>query len=232
MPIPPEYFAHILAIDVNEHYVDVNYAAYSGYEYFQQTPSELARLEEIEANLTTHFNRAGLVDLYTANVDARTKFLATMIWGHAAPAAGINQQAGQAHNAGPFRVSQMMSSLQQNPELLDDLAVDTPDVLQLAYAAQNQINRCGPNFFTKHLYFLGKSQGLDQYPVILDNRVALGLVYIHTEGAEVLNMVDVTARTNWLAFEAYLNFIHNESAVIGCDADQIEYFLFNVAAGN
>jgi hypothetical protein len=232
MPIPVDYHAQIQQINVDEHCVDVNYLAYANSEYFLQNPDDQARLNDIEAVLTAEFNRADLVNLYDSPIEAKTKFLATMIWGYAAPAVGINQEAGQANNAGPFRVGCMMASLQQNPGLLDDLAVDNNIALQHAYAAHNHINWCGPNFFTKHLYFLGKSQGLDLYPVIFDNRVALGLAHVSLGDVGLLEMIGVTARASWHAYQAYLEYVHNEMTVIECQPDQIEYFLFNVAAGN
>ena len=85
-----------------------------------------------------------------------------------------------------------------------------------------------PNFFTKHFYFLGKAQGLTTYPVIFDNRVANGLVKVASEDPENLNMVQISAVPKPNIYIDYIQFALSEAKRIGCQPDQIEYYLFSL----
>ena len=85
-----------------------------------------------------------------------------------------------------------------------------------------------PNFFTKHFYFLGKAQGLTTYPLIFDNRVANGLVKVASEDPENLNMVQISAVPKPNIYIEYIQFALSEAKRIGCQPDQIEYYLFSL----
>ena len=88
------------------------------------------------------------------------------------------------------------------------------------------IKRCGPSFFTKHFYFLGKSNSVNHYPVIFDNRVANGMVKISCSDSQCLDIVTVNAKTKAKSYLAYLKMVHEQADLVGCEPDQIEYYLF------
>ena len=98
----------------------------------------------------------------------------------------------------------------------------------------------GPNFFTKYLYFLGKSvdekrpEKNNYYPLIYDDRVATAFVKIAVESdnnsnkvePHPLELVTAHARPARYAYMNYMRFAANQALVIDCELDKIEYFMF------
>ncbi len=88
--------------------------------------------------------------------------------------------------------------------------------------------RLGRSFYTKHLYFLGKSQSIKRYPLVFDNRVANGLARLSSMNDEWFRMISIAAIRDWDAYRQYFQFAHAEADKIGCKPDQVELFLFNL----
>lgn len=147
-----------------------------------------------------------------------------MIWGHEAG------EGGKRDGRGPWKVSQMFCDPGRAKRVLAAVTASSGPAVADAYKALlGSLPRCGPNFFTKHLYFLGKAARVPSYPIILDNRVASGLARLAGLSSLAARMVDVSATRTVDAYLAYLRFVHAEAARIGCEPDQIEMFLFNAA---
>ena len=149
-----------------------------------------------------------------------------MICGYAAPA------NGRAAGYGPYRVSQMFSNPVASYAAINSVCVqNNADILKSYKSLNNTLLKCGPNFFTKHFYYLGKSQGLKLYPLIFDDRVAAGLVKILLPlpiPSRLFNMVNAMAKRTPEAYINYLEYVWNEARLIGCNPDQIEHYLFTL----
>jgi hypothetical protein len=220
MKIHSKHHSRIQSIDVNAHSVDCDYTKWR--KQFKNSKVLKKRLSVIEDNLGSDFCREDLASFYRSRNDIETKFLATMIWGHEAP------PGGRRDNRGPWKVLQMFKSLNRNRNLLSSISINSDSKLTDAYRLMDKnINRCGPSFFTKHFYFLGRSRNHSRYPLIFDNRVALGIVKLFSAGGLTHNMVTVGAATRPDAYIDYLNFAYDQASRIGCEAEQIEYFLFD-----
>ena len=228
--IPANQYEIIRQIDVDEHAVDCNdFSHWKG--KFSSNPYLAERICFIENSLGSKFNRSRLVEFYKSDLGMETKFLATMIWGHEAVA------DGRRDNRGPWKVLQMFKSPSSVEKVIEDALDVQENKIESAYEIFNKsIPRCGPNFFTKHFYFMGKAKGLDPYPLIFDDRVAAGIVHLFAQQSKStdkkdpsLSMVRVSAARTASAYKNYLTFVRKESNNIGCDLDQIEYYLFNLA---
>ena len=168
-----------------------------------------------------------LTDFYRqSDIDQPTKFLAAMIWGYEAPA-GSRRAA-----YGPKRVSNMFYHIEVADKAINQVNIESYEKITESYKELKKkgvLPNCGPNFFTKHFYFLGLARNLVDCPVIFDKRVATALMKlaINPNNETILDMVDIDTSTKPLAYENFLKFIHKEAAKIGCHPDQLEYFLFN-----
>ena len=225
MSIPIEDHELIRSINVNEHYVTINYNNWFNKikaGHFLHVP-----LLNIQNVLGNQFNRENLVSFYAnPDFDNVTKFLASMVWGYAAPA------GGQAAGYGPHRVSQMFIDPRASAAAINLVGIQNDNEIINSYKIlDNTLKMCGPNFFTKHFYFLGKSFGINQYPLIFDDRVAAGLVKVNVPPENhppLLNMIRVSATRNKSSYINYLKYAWIEANSIGCNPDQIEYDLFNL----
>jgi hypothetical protein len=218
MNINENFHDQIRKLDVNLHKTACEYKYWK--DAFKGDAPVLQRLAKIEKTMGKTFGRLELVDFYKSAAEIKTKFLAAMIWGHEAPAGGRRDARG------PWKVEQMFKSL-ENSTVLDDVRVANNEEITTAYSnLDNAINKCGPSFITKHLYFLGKSMNTTSYPLIFDNRVSVGLVKISMNNPSCLNLVTIQAKRKAHAYVAYLRFAKEQANSIGCELDQIEYFLF------
>jgi hypothetical protein len=86
------------------------------------------------------------------------------------------------------------------------------------------LNWCGPAYFTKYFYFIGRGCGVSGYPLILDSRVKNALEII---GIDLRQFVKPSG---WYpeGYYRYVQAMHEWAGDLGCDADQIEYFLFKM----
>jgi hypothetical protein len=225
MPIPIQHYPDVLAQDVNAHYVAINYGPWNA--MFPAGTFLNLPLDTVQAHLGDNFNREDVVNFYAnTQVDNVTKFLATMIWGYAAPA------NGQAAGYGPYRVSQMFIDPDASSAAINGVNVHNNEGIMESYTSLDQtLHKCGPNFFSKHFYFLGKSLGINRYPLIFDDRVAAGLVKVLVPPNQLgpaFNMVNIAAKRKPVAYIAYLEYVWNEARLIGCNPDQIEHYLFTL----
>lgn len=222
MPIPTDRFDAIRTLNIDEHRTS---CAYSYWEAEFPEETYLARqVAIIKDALGPDFTRSDLVALYRRNdVQAETKFVAAMIWGHEAPA------GSRRDSRGPWKLSKMFADSDAAKAAIRSVDVRTPEGIVKAYKLLDKtLYRCGPNFFTKHFYFAGKAQGLSSYPLIFDDRVAHGLVKIANSHQSDLSFVRVSAARKPKAYLEYLSFAAREANRVGCELDQIEYYLFNL----
>ena len=224
MQIPEKFHDQVRKIDVNAHKVQCEFRIWMD----QFVGDEIVRrkIQVIETKLKSRFGRSEVLELYRAEADAETRFLAAMIWGHEAPA------NSKRDSRGPWKVEKMVNSLKDAPGLLDSLKVDSHDNIRTAYESlKKAVDRCGPNFFSKHLYFLGKATGVKSYPLIFDDRVALGVARLAINDPSCTNLVTIHAKAKSHAYLAYLDLAHQQAERIKCQPDQIEYFLFEQGSG-
>ena len=222
MLIPEEQFDAIRALNIDEHRT---MCVYESWEAEFPTGTYVSRsIEVIKNALGASFTRSELVAFYQcSNVKAETKFIAAMLWGHEAPS------GSRRDSRGPWKLSQMFAEPSDAESAIRSVSLESPEGITKAYKLLDKtLKRCGPNFFTKHFYFLGKAQGLDPYPLIFDDRVANGLIKIGLSNQATLDLVRVSALRKPRAYHEYLTLAKSEADRIGCDLDQIEYYLFNL----
>jgi hypothetical protein len=225
MPIPVAEYPNVLGQNVDAHNVTINYDPWQN--QFPQGNYLFSHLNVVINSLGEIFNRAALINFYqNKDIDMVTKFLAAMIWGYAAPAGG--QPAGY----GPWRVSKMFADPQNSAQAIDAVNIaNDNEIIQSYQLLDDALDRCGPNFFSKHFYFLGKSLGMYNYPLIFDDRVANGLVKIYVPAdarGPLWDMVRISAVRDSSSYINYLHYVWNESENIQCEPDQIEHYLFNL----
>lgn len=221
MAIPKDQHDAIKSLNIDEH------RTACAYEHWQKTfptGTYLApHIEIIKKALGNDFTRSEVVEFYKRDVNVVTKFIAAMIWGHEAPA------GSRRDSRGPWKLSMMFAKPQDAEKAIQSVSLQTNQEITQAYERLNKaLDRCGPNFFTKHFYFLGKSQGINPYPLIFDDRVASGLIKTALSSYWEMDMVQVSALRKPTAYLKYLAFARQESDRIGCSLDQIEYHLFKL----
>ncbi len=223
--IPSNRYEEIRSTDVNLHKVRCD---------FNPWRKKLAdldlgpRVEKIEDILGDCFGRSDVIGLYRRDdIQPATKFLAAMIWGHEAPA------GSKKDGRGPWKVSEMFSDPEASIKLLESTRVGNEEQIRTSYRQLNKgLKRCGPNFFSKHFYFLGKARGTKSYPLILDDRVAAGLAALTPGCFDFFGIVKVVAARRPESYLEYLSWARRQAENVKCDLDQVEYFLFKLGAGS
>ncbi len=123
----------------------------------------------------------------------------------------------------------MFADSDKSQRVIRQSSILTNEEIKESYKSLNKnIERCGPNFFTKHFYFLGKSLDIENYPVIFDNRVASSILKLSLSNNDCLEILKVSVKTKPEAYISFLNFVFEQARVIGCEPDQIEYYLFTL----
>lgn len=225
MPIPAADYPRIRLINVDSFNVNINYN-----NWFNEFPAGHYLYNHINIVFNTlgaNFNRSDLVRFYAdPQINNVTKFLSAMIWGYAAP------QGGRPANFGPHRVSKMFQNPHASAIAINNVNIATNEQIENSYRLLDEaLPMCGPNFFTKHFYFLGKSSGMNPYPIIFDDRVAAGLVKVEVPPlirGTLFDMVRVSAVRKPAEYINYLTYAQTQAALINCDLDQIEYYLFTL----
>ena len=220
--IPKSDYELIRNLDIDSHNTLCRFEYWE--EEFNSNAYLLPKIEEIKHELSESFNRTELVDFYrNSKIEIETKFIATMIWGHEAAA------GGRRDSRGPWKLSKMFNIPSDSQQAIRQVNIDDEDQIKNSYKLLNkELDRCGPSFFTKHFYFLGKSIGRTDYPVIFDNRVANGITKLALLNDECLEMINISIKSKPEAYITFLKMVHNQSAIIGCEPDQIEYYLFTL----
>lgn len=184
----------------------------------------LPRIRQVKAALGLSFNRMDVVNFYQRpDISLETKFIAAMIWGHEA------SEDGKRDPRGPWKLSKIFEDSVAAENAIRMASVSSLEDVTKSYNSLNKaLKRCGPSFFTKHFYFLGKASGKNEYPVIFDDRVARGLVKLSSPTSIALDMVSFSAATKPEAYRRYLDFVFDQASTIKCKPDQIEYYLFTL----
>jgi hypothetical protein len=223
MRIPDIYADRIRAIDVDAPLTLFSFDRWRDTEHTSQALQE--RVRNVYNVLGDRFTRRDVVQLYASpELEAVDKFLAAMIWGHES---GEN---GRRDGRGPWKVLQMLDDDTSSRQVLQAIDVSSRSAVAASYASlAGALKRCGPNFFTKHLYFAGKALSIRHFPVIFDNRVAVGISRLAGVSDSVARMISVSTTRKQAAYMAYLDFVHEESDRLQCQPDQIEVFLFEGA---
>ena len=146
-----------------------------------------------------------------------------MMWGYSSD--GI----GRPDNRGPSRVQEMTADITK----LSKILTQTKKLIReghlenaYQYFRSKKVPKCGPSFFSKYFYFVGRSLEVYNYPLIFDKRVASGLVNISVLNDSLLEFVSVQTITRADTYVKYVNLLHNWAKSMECEADQIEFFLF------
>jgi hypothetical protein len=149
-------------------------------------------------------------------------FLLTMVWGH-----GFSEH-GRADNRGPWKVSQMLSNFDNTLVILKNaknhLILNN---IQSAHSSFDNMQRCRVNFFSKYLYFLGRSLNMKRYPLIFDARVAKTIGQLTSTNYNLFSIIDIQPKQDPISYNNYVTEIHNIASDLNVDGDKIEYFLFN-----
>lgn len=222
MPIPSALHARVKRINIDEHSTFFSYEHWRG--HFEGNAYLRRRLADIREVLGDTFTRSDLVRLYQRpDFGMETRFIAAMIWGHEAPA------GSRRDSRGPWKLEQMFARPDEAVEAISGVSINSQAEIAAAYRSlDNALPRCGPNFFTKHFYFLGKALGQHRYPLIFDDRVAGGLVRLSAPSESVMQIVRVSTDRSASAYLSYLRLAHAQADVIECEPDQVEYFLFTL----
>ena len=148
-----------------------------------------------------------------------------MIWGHEAA------EGGRRDGRGPWKLMQMFKDRTRTDVLIHSVNLLTEESLMASYQKLDaKLDRCGPNFFTKHFYFLGKALGLEKYPLIFDDRVANGLIQRMLPDNGLLSLVSISTMRRPEAYIRFLRLAHQIAQAAEAEPDQVELFLFGQVA--
>ena len=147
-------------------------------------------------------------------------FLLTMIWGHGYP------QHGRGDNRGPWKVSQMFSK-PENFLILENAKhhLEKNDLCS-AYTSFDKMQRCRVSFFSKYLYFLGRSINMTDYPLIFDTRVAKTIGQLTSTNIGLFSILNIQPKQDPISYNTYVTSIHNIANELNIESEKIEYFLF------
>ena len=148
--------------------------------------------------------------------ELRRFFILVMIWGY-----------GKV-GSGPWRVARMLESphfgktlCQVSEECFYGLFLKACETLT------RNIDRLGPAFATKYLYFLCRNFQAPVKPLIFDSVVVRSMRSFDWPAWGVDYMADGNIpRRQSQAYEQYLILMHNWAEALHCRADQIEYYLW------
>jgi hypothetical protein len=149
--------------------------------------------------------------------ELRRFFILVIVWGY-----------GKV-GAGPWRVDKMLKS----PGFARTLCRASEECfhglfLKAYKTLVGNINRLGPAFASKYLYFLCYNFKAPVKPLIFDSVVVETMRTLNWPKGYVdyLALKNNTPRRQSFAYAQYLFLLHNWAGALGCRADQIEYFLW------
>ena len=190
--------------------------------YNYTNPNVVSRIQFIIANYPNSISRNDIINyLRSPNKDLLTGFLMSMIWGHGAG------PHGKMDNRGPFKVNEMTSDTVNTDLILANCyaALQRNDIFS-AFNSFRHMSRIRVSFFSKYLYFLGRSLNLERYPLIFDARVTSTMCRLNSVNIAVFNLLKIEPGQKFIEYDSYLNMIHYQSQLHNVDADKIEYYLF------
>ena len=176
----------------------------------------------ISKNYQNGISRKDIISyLSKENSSIRIGFLLTMIWGH-----GYSEH-GKADNRGPWKVSKMLHNIEDSNLILEGAKYHLKqNDLESAYTCFDNMDRCRVNFFSKFLYFLGRSLNMNYYPLIFDTRVAKTMGRL-TLDSDLFSILEIQPKQSSAAYCSYIKKIHSIADTLELEAENIEYFLFN-----
>lgn len=177
----------------------------------------------ISANYQNGISRQEIINYFRQeNSTLLRGFLLTMVWGH-----GFSEH-GRADNRGPWKVSQMLSNFDNSIAILESaknhLLLNN---IQSAHSSFDNMQRCRVNFFSKYLYFLGRSLNMARYPLIFDARVAKTIGQLTSTSPNLFSILDIQPKQNSISYNNYVTEIHEIAIELNVESEKIEYFLFN-----
>lgn len=153
-------------------------------------------------------------------------FLMSQIWG-----SGFIPGQQQADNRGHWRTSHALHNLDfalNQLNLVNEL-LQGGDIFR-AHELFEPLPRIRVNYFSKFLYFLGRSLNVNEYPLIFDSRVSKK-IRMHADVNDVIFYVvqnDGNPKQDAHSYQQYCTQMHHYSEQLGnVGADKIEYFLWN-----
>jgi hypothetical protein len=220
MALSVEHYPSIRAIDVERVRTKISYPHWE--KYLVTDAVMMDRLKVIRDKVGGSVTRQEIVDFYAGSTVAiEAKFMLAMIWGHEAT------EGGRRDGRGPWKLMQMFKDRTKTDALIQSVDLSTDARLMASYRRFDaEVDRCGPNFFTKHFYFLGKALGLTNYPLIFDDRVANGLIQRMLPDAGLLSLVSVSTMRRPEAYVGFLRLAHQIAQAARAEPDQVELFLF------
>lgn len=215
-----EHHASIRAIDVDRVRTQISYPHWE--QHLVADSVMMARLAVIRDKVGNSVTRQEIVNFYAdTSVPIEAKFMLAMIWGHEAT------EGGRRDGRGPWKLMQMFKDRVMTDDLIRRVNLSTDESLMASYQTLDaNVERCGPNFFTKHFYFLGKALAMTNYPLIFDDRVANGLIERMLPDASLLSLVRVSTMRRPAAYIEFLHLAHKIARVAQAKPDQVELFLF------
>lgn len=177
----------------------------------------------ITENYTNGISRNEIIEYFKKdNSSLLIGFLMTMIWGH-----GYSKH-GRADNRGPWKVNKMLSSFEDAMIILQNSKnhLLNNDYIK-AHLSFDKMERCRVNFFSKYLYFLGRSLNIEIYPLIFDARVAKSIGQLNMTDSNLFDIIDIQPKQDSLSYQNYVNEIHKLATEMNVQAENIEFFLFN-----
>jgi hypothetical protein len=179
----------------------------------------------IAQNYPNGISRQDIISYFTKENSTLIRgFLLTMVWGH-----GFSEH-GRADNRGPWKVSQMINDLDKTIMILEDAKNNLlNDNIQLAHSSFRKMDRCRVSFFSKYLYFLGRSLKMTHYPLIFDARVANTIGQLISKNPNLYKFISSNhqPKQDRLSYNNYVMEIHRIANELNVESEQIEYFLFN-----
>jgi hypothetical protein len=215
-----EHYPSIRAVDVDRVRTYISYPHWEKHLITDEVM--MSRLKVIREKVGESVTRQEIVHFYAdPSVTIEAKFILAMIWGHEAT------EGGRRDGRGPWKLMQMFKERTITDALIQSVNLSTDECLAASYRKLDaNVDRCGPNFFTKHFYFLGKALGLRNYPLIFDDRVANGLIQRMLPDAGLLSLVSVSTMRRPEAYIRFLSWAHQIAQAAQAAPDQVELFLF------
>ncbi len=224
MTLFAEFYPSIRAVDVDRVRTQISYPHWE--RHLVTDSVMIDRLNVIRDKVGNSVTRQEIVNFYAdSSVTLEAKFMLAMIWGHEAT------EGGRRDGRGPWKLMQMFKNRTTTDALIQSVDLSTDESLMASYRDLDaNVDRCGPNFFTKHFYFLGKALGLTNYPLIFDDRVANGLVRRTLNDVSLLSVVSISTMRNPEAYVRFLRLAHKIAQSAQAEPDQVELFLFGQVA--
>lgn len=176
----------------------------------------------ISENYQNGISRQEIVNYFSQeNSTLLRGFLLTMVWGH-----GFSEH-GRADNRGPWKVLQMLSNFDSTLLILENAKHHLLlDDIQSAHLSFSNMQRCRVNFFSKYLYFLGRSLDMARYPLIFDARVAKTIGQLNSTSSNLFSIIDIRPKQDPISYYGYVTEIHTIANELKVESEKIEYFLF------